>query len=50
LYFPDQPLNAKDGLFRRKTKAEQEMMTAKLDSLDSAIKQFSWDIFLENVW
>jgi len=29
LYFPDQPLNKTDGLYTRKTKAQQALMTAK---------------------
>lgn len=50
LYFPDQPLNAQDGLFKRKSKAEQEMMTAKKTTVKEGIVQFQWNVILEQVW
>jgi len=47
IYFPDHPLNEKDGLFRRRTKAEQELMTAKKLSDDG--NKFKFDFYIERV-
>jgi len=47
LYFPDQPLNDKDGLFKRKSKQEQKMMTAKKTSKSN---EYRYDIFLQKAF
>lgn len=47
IYFPDHPLNEKDGLFRRKTKAEQELMTAR--RMSSQGNQYQFDFYIERV-
>jgi len=47
LYFPDQPLNDKDGLFKRKSKQEQKMMTAKKTS---KLNEYRYDIFLQKAF
>ena len=46
LYFPDQTLNDKDGLFNRKSPAEQAMMTAKKTAQANVLK---YDIILAKV-
>ena len=47
MYFPNHPLNEKDGLFKRKSKEEQEMMTAK--KLSTNGNQFQFDFVIEKV-
>lgn len=47
IYFPDQPLNEKDGLFRRKTKEEQELMTAR--RMSGQGDQYQFDFYIERV-
>ncbi|TQV89752.1 protocatechuate 3,4-dioxygenase [Aliikangiella coralliicola] len=46
MYFPDHPLNKKDGLFKRKSKEEQVMMTAKKLGDNN---QYRYDIIIEKV-
>ncbi|WDE00834.1 protocatechuate 3,4-dioxygenase [Thalassomonas actiniarum] len=46
MYFPNHQLNEQDGLFRRKSVAEQAMMTAKLVGKNN---QYQYDIILEKV-
>lgn len=46
MYFPNHPLNKKDGLFNHKSKEEQVMMTAKKQGYSS---QYRYDIILEKV-
>ena len=46
MYFPDHPLNEKDGLFRRKSKLEQVMMTAKKQGKGH---QYRYDIIIERL-
>ncbi|MDK2595798.1 protocatechuate 3,4-dioxygenase [Pseudoalteromonas obscura] len=46
MYFPDHPLNQKDGLFRSKTRQEQALMTAKTTS---KANQYRYDIVLAKV-
>ncbi|MDK1288674.1 protocatechuate 3,4-dioxygenase [Pseudoalteromonas umbrosa] len=46
MYFPDHPLNQKDGLFRRKTPEEQALMTAKTTEITN---QYRYDIVLAKV-
>ncbi|ESP92649.1 MULTISPECIES: protocatechuate 3,4-dioxygenase [Pseudoalteromonas] len=46
MYFPDHPLNDKDGLFRSKTRQEQALMTAKATS---KANQYRYDIVLAKV-
>lgn len=46
MYFPNHPLNEKDGLFKRKSKKEQQMMTAiKLNENH----HYRYDIFIEKI-
>lgn len=47
MYFPNQPLNQKDGLFNRKSKQEQAMMTAKL--LAKGSNQYQFDFVIEKL-
>ena len=47
MYFPNHPLNQKDGLFRRKSAQEQKMMTAKKLAANSNLYQF--DFIIEKV-
>ena len=47
MYFPDHPLNGQDGLYRRRTREEQALMTAKNLS-DNPLK-FEYRIILESV-
>lgn len=47
MYFPNQPLNDKDGLFRRKSVAEQKLMTAK--KLSNNDNQYRFDFILEKL-
>jgi len=47
MYFPNQPLNEKDGLFKRKSKQEQALMTAK--SVDGKDNFYRYDIVIEKV-
>jgi protocatechuate 3,4-dioxygenase beta subunit len=46
LYFPDHPLNHKDGLFSRRTKKEQTMMTAQKTAKSDS---FKYNIILQKV-
>ena len=46
MYFPDQPLNKTDGLYQRKTKAQQKMMTAQREK---GSNRFLYNIILEKV-
>jgi len=46
LYFPDQPLNDKDGLYGSKSKEQQVMMTAKTTAQKNVLK---YDIILAKV-
>lgn len=46
MYFPNHPLNAKDGLLRRKSAKEQAMMTAKKTSNTN---EYRYDIVIEKV-
>ncbi|KKO46198.1 hypothetical protein WG68_07155 [Arsukibacterium ikkense] len=46
MYFPDQPLNDQDGLFKRKSKAQQQAITAKRQG---ASNRYQYDIVLEKV-
>jgi len=46
LYFPDQPLNEKDGLYTSKNAEQQSMMTAKKTKTDNVLK---YDIILAKV-
>ncbi|MCW8876782.1 MAG: protocatechuate 3,4-dioxygenase [Kangiellaceae bacterium] len=47
MYFPNHPLNEKDGLFKRKSKEEQKMMTAKKLSKDG--NQYRFNFVIERV-
>lgn len=47
MYFPDQPLNEQDGLFKRKSKQEQALMTAK--NVDGKDNFYRYDIVIEKV-
>ena len=46
LYFPDHPLNNKDGLFKSKTTQEQTLMTAKKTNKHN---EYQYNIILEKV-
>jgi protocatechuate 3,4-dioxygenase, beta subunit len=46
MYFPNQPPNAQDGLFKRKSIAQQRMMTAKQEGDTNS---YRYDIVLEKV-
>ena len=46
MYFPNQPLNSKDGLYTRKSRGEQAMMTAKRQG-DS--NQYQYNIVIEKL-
>lgn len=46
MYFPDQVQNQTDGLYQRKTKAQQAMMTAQYSKNSNA---FLYNIYLEKV-
>ena len=50
MYFPNHPLNAQDGLIRRKSEKETELMTAKRlgKTLDN-ITQYQFDIVIEKI-
>ena len=47
MYFPDHPLNKRDGLYRRRTKAEQALMTAK--KVSDEPQTFEYRIILEEI-
>lgn len=47
MYFPNQPLNEKDGLFKRKSKLEQALMTAK--NVEGKDNFYRYDIVIEKV-
>ena len=46
LYFPDHPLNEKDWLFKRKSKAEQALMTAQKTQTNN---EYRYDIYLQKI-
>jgi len=46
MYFPNQPLNEKDGMFKRKSVEEQAMMTAKRLANSN---QYQYDIIIEKL-
>lgn len=46
MYFPNQPLNEKDGMFTRKSVEEQMMMTAKRSTNSN---QYQYDIIIEKL-
>jgi len=46
MYFPDQPLNETDGLYQRKSKEQQKMMTAQRQGGDN---QYLYNIVLEKI-
>lgn len=46
MYFPNHPLNEKDGLFKRRTKQEQTLMTAKETETEH---HYLYNIVLEKV-
>lgn len=46
MYFPNNPLNESDGLYRRKSKSEQKLMTAVQQDNSN---QYRYDIFLERL-
>ena len=46
MYFPDQPLNQQDGLFKRKSSQEQALMTAKRQGNSN---QYQYDIIIEKL-
>jgi len=46
MYFPDNPLNKKDGMFKRKSADEQAMMTAKRSTQNH---QYQYNIIIEKL-
>ena len=46
MYFPNHPMNKQDGLFKRKSKQEQAMMTAKQQGKSN---QYQYNIVIEQV-
>lgn len=47
MYFPDQPLNEKDYLLRRKSEAERKLMIASLSGDVDDPATYRWDIVLQ---
>jgi hypothetical protein len=45
MYFPGEPLNGKDFLFRDRSEVEQKLMMAVLSGEDT----YSWDIVLQKM-
>ncbi|MCJ8269225.1 MAG: hypothetical protein MJK04_07450, partial [Psychrosphaera sp.] len=46
MYFPNHPLNQQDGLFKRKSASEQQLMTAKKSAQGN---EYQYDIIIQKV-